>query len=450
MRPLLPFVLLAPSFVAFAADPEPAAPPAPAPAPAAAAPAPEAPLAPTAAAAPPADAPPALPLPKDPTAGDQQKPKAPNALKNLLFQKDSSDNGLKIAPWILLQTWGTLWDQDVSKQADPATYGDPEIDPGFSLARTRLGLAGESHGVNFALTFGTSAPYDVLSIQETNSIQLVDAYTRYTFAKNPLGPTSVSLGYVALPFGREGQMSSADLVFQDRAVGVHWTTPSREAGFVLGQVWRFNGRESGPSLNLRAGLFNGDANFFADNDPGLRVVGRLEFALGEAYRTFDYDLENAVGVGVSAMHADSLATKRTSLGADALVRVGPFAAWAEGTYVMVSPSDTTLDLPDVFAPTGQLGLSGQVSGFIPVMTGGLELAVRASTYDDALGVQDNGDVTLLHGAANWRYVVPGLDLGATFIHRIEVNGRSIPNDTFRLNAQLRFPAQAVDPQRKGS
>ena len=39
-----------------------------------------------------------------------------------------------------VQMWVTALDQDVDPLTDPASYGDPEDDPGFKIRRARLGL----------------------------------------------------------------------------------------------------------------------------------------------------------------------------------------------------------------------------------------------------------------------------------------------------------------------
>ena len=55
-------------------------------------------------------------------------------------------------PTVLLQTFATLFDQDEQRQADPAGYGDPEADIGFSVQRARVGLVGENEHFAYDLT----------------------------------------------------------------------------------------------------------------------------------------------------------------------------------------------------------------------------------------------------------------------------------------------------------
>ena len=62
----------------------------------------------------------------------------------------------------LLQVWGTLYDQDENPLTDPASYGDPEDDPGFKIRRARIGLGGQEAGARYDLTFGFSSGFDAL------------------------------------------------------------------------------------------------------------------------------------------------------------------------------------------------------------------------------------------------------------------------------------------------
>ena len=43
-----------------------------------------------------------------------------------------------LEPYALMQAWLTGMDQDVSAQADPSGYGDPEYDVGFKLRKLKV------------------------------------------------------------------------------------------------------------------------------------------------------------------------------------------------------------------------------------------------------------------------------------------------------------------------
>jgi hypothetical protein len=137
----------------------------------------------------------------------------------------AQDDASAMRSWAYLQTWATLHDQDISDQADPASYGDPEHDPGFSIARARLGLDGsvplgsasaESVDVGYALSVGVASPYDALSGSDED-VQLLDAYTRVAAPFNGHVFTT-SVGAQRVPFTRESLMSSSTLLFQERSV----------------------------------------------------------------------------------------------------------------------------------------------------------------------------------------------------------------------------------------
>ena len=138
--------------------------------------------------------------------------------------------------WGQLQTWATVSDQDEAVQADPATYGDPEADPGFTIARARFGIDGFlplgdrscCGQVDYAVSVGLGAPYDVLSTSDSD-LQIVDAFGRWANVYD-FGTTSIAAGVQRVPFSRDAMTSSARLVFQERAVGTAWLVPGRDAG----------------------------------------------------------------------------------------------------------------------------------------------------------------------------------------------------------------------------
>ena len=56
----------------------------------------------------------------------------------------ASNTTTTLRPWVQVQTWATLMDQDRDLQADPASYGDPEDDVGFPFAGRASVLTGTS------------------------------------------------------------------------------------------------------------------------------------------------------------------------------------------------------------------------------------------------------------------------------------------------------------------
>jgi len=359
---------------------------------------------------------------------------------------DDDASKAEITPLVQLQMWGTGYDQDQADQADGAGYGDPEHDVGFNLRRARVGLEGHKGALDFQLDFGLSAPYDAVRADGRPSprFAFANAFARGTVVAGP-GTGRASFGVVRVPFTRERLMSSRELTFQERAVGIAWIGPSQDLGVLLDY-------ELDVGLRAQAGVYNGGGNVFGDDNGGLLVAGRLEYARGDTYRTYG-EAEDGIdlGVGVAGYWNDDVATDEVAAELDALVRIYRLTILVEAATRFISPGDSSIDLPDAFDPTQQLGLTGQVSYWIPIgedvgtpaARSAIEAAARVGTFDDNMALSDNGDVLILHAGATWRNVTGGVDMGAGFIHREELGGRGIPNDTVRIWGQLRWPMRAV-------
>ncbi|MCA9567209.1 MAG: hypothetical protein KC656_05180 [Myxococcales bacterium] len=352
-----------------------------------------------------------------------------------------------MSPWGQLQVFTTLWDQDVSPTADPASYGDPEADPGFQLARARFGFTGvlpmrsdTAPRVDYGLSLGISTPYDALRLSDSG-VSMVDGYGRIRLSPG-VGETAVSLGLVKVPFSREALMSSQDLVFMERGVAAESLTSVRDVGGLLRQEIDLGEGDDAPLVAVSVGVFNGNASFLGDQDPGVMGSARIELAKGQTYRTWDPAGGVAYGVAASTILNSELATRTFAWNADGFVRVGRWSLLAELGHSTLTPTDTTLFAPDVFAKTGLMAWTAQTTWFQPLSDAeqdvpGVEIALRASSIDDDTGIRDNGDVLILHAGATVRSVLPMVDLGAGFIHREELAGASRPNDTIRIWTQLR-------------
>ncbi|NCG21016.1 MAG: hypothetical protein GWP91_18560 [Rhodobacterales bacterium] len=358
-----------------------------------------------------------------------------------IFIEDVPDQGT-LDVWGQLQVWGTLIDQDDSPVADPASYGDPELDPGFSIPRGRIGMNGFLPGApagvqaSWNISIGVATAYDVLTPSNSN-VQLVDGYGELTI-DGPIGPLAVVVGQHKVTFGREQLMASADLLFQERGIASEWISPARGVGASVGQTIPLGDAENAPEIAIRGGAWNGNGSFLGDDDPGILSAARVEFNLGETYQTWSHDLDSAAGVGISLSSDDALATTTSATGADVLARVKWVTLMAELSQSTLSPADSTLGIPAVTNPTKRFGLVGQLSFYVPVAgIGGLGIGGQFSAFDDSTALDDNGDVSVIHGGLTWRNMMQGLDLGAGYILRTETNGRSIDNDSIRAWVQMR-------------
>ena len=341
--------------------------------------------------------------------------------------------------WGQVQVWGTLLDQDTAVQADPATYGDPELDPGFNIPRGRMGFYGTLPSnqdwlqAQWAVGFGVGSVTDALRTSDTD-VQLIDGFGRILVGDNDM-LTSLTVGQQKVVLSREQLMSSRDLVFQDRGIIGDWLSHGRDTGATLAQQV---GVGDAGQVALRLGAYNGNASFLSDDDPGVALAGRLEFELGDSYRTWSPTLDSALGVGLNAFTNPTLGTKRDTVGGDLLARYKWVTFLAEYLTSGVQPGDSTVAPPSVSEATRQSGLTTQLSVFVPFNGGnGLEVAGRFATFDDAAAYEDNGDVQLIDAGFTWRNPIPGFDLGAGYIHRAEVHGRTIPNDSVRVWIQAR-------------
>jgi hypothetical protein len=342
------------------------------------------------------------------------------------------------AVWGQLQVWTTVTDEDATAVADAGGYGDPEADPGFSIPRGRIGFAGTlphtgSLWASYGLAVGVGTPYDALTTADAD-VQLVDAFGRLSLDAG-FGTTVLTLGQHKVAFGREQLMSSLHLVFQERAVIGEWLSPGRGTGVTLGQGIDIG--DSGQAA-VRLGVFNGNQSFLGDTDPGMLLSARGEIALGDTYRTWSHDLENALGVGGNFMSDAALATSETAIGADLLGRFKWITFLGEFSTSTLTPTATDVAAPTVAATTIRSGIAAQLSAYFPVSdTGGLEVAGRLGTFDDASQFDDYGDVSILHAGMTWRDAVPAVDLGAGYILRNETQGAAVPNNTIRIWTQFR-------------
>ncbi len=336
-------------------------------------------------------------------------------------------------PSVQLQSWVTAFDQDEDRLADPAGYGDPEADIGVSVPRARIGLEGETDSYEYSIIVGTTAPYDSLTPTETD-VGIVGAALAGKLEAGP-GELKIGVGTQRVPFGHERLVSSRHLMFQERAVGVQWTAPGYQAGIIADY-------ELDMGVRIRAGAFNGNAGIFGDDNDGFLFAARAEYANNDRYGRMPE--KGTIGVAASMYQDTGVATNTLAFGGDLVMRVGPLLVSSEVTSATLAPSRSDIDLPQVTEKTSRLGVTGELGVISEMERGGVQAGARFSLFDDNTALQDNGDVGILHaGVTRWD-LVPGFDVGAMFIHREELRGRGLPNDTARLWVQVRWPIESND------
>jgi hypothetical protein len=311
---------------------------------------------------------------------------------------------------------------DQDDVADATGYGDPEDDVGFKVKRFRLGLEGAERGLDWAFIVGLTAPYDGFDEQD-GSIEVVDAHLGYSW--KGLG---VQVGKDELPFSRDRMIASSEQTFTERGMIAEHISPGRELGATIwAQRW-------GAKLSL--GVYNSGGGLYGDDNLGKTLLGRVEYAYGDAdvYQTWGGSRKFAFGVGGGAFLTDDVSTATRAVGADAIVRVAGLTVLVDAALADVSPTNSDLGVPGVWSQTTRQGLTGQIGYGL----GAFEPAVKVSLYDDS---SVGGYTNLLAGLV-WHGLVDErgrdrLRVGGGYELRLEDADRTIPNDTVRLWIQGR-------------
>ncbi len=324
------------------------------------------------------------------------------------------------APYGQLQVWGIGWDQDQTAQADSAGYGDPEDDVGFKIRRARLGLTGTWGTVGYRIGVGYGSAFD--GIDTRSGLEIIDASLDYQVHPEVL----LRAGVMKVPFGRDNLMSSNDLTLGERSMIANHITPDRDVG-VLVQ----GGRQG---LSLQAGLFNGNADLAGDDNPGVLAVSRVSYSRGpgDLSRTFGTVEALTFGVGGNVAYNWDTATRTLAYGVDLGLRIGGLAVMLDIEAAHLTPSNTTVDQPDVLQPTLRDGAVLHVGYTLKDIW---EPALRLEWFDDD-PTTDGGEVALISAGFAAHLAEDRLQTGLAFVHRQETTGPTIQNDTLRGFVQV--------------
>ncbi len=331
-------------------------------------------------------------------------------------------------PYLLVQSWATVFDQDESALADPSGYGDPEDDVGFKIRRARAGFTGQSDMVKYSIILGMSTPYDGLISHPDQSIQVVDA----NVGLRPLlgVPLWVTAGVQKMPVSREQIMSSTDLPLATRAISSNWMVPNRDTGVVA----RYKVDQNNGKALIYAGVFNGNQSLAGDDNAGKMFVGRVDFTVGSAPTLKTYGVVDGitVGVGGDVVYDQGIATDELILGGDLIVRAQGLALLAEVRSGSLTPTDTTLDVPSVLTETEQFGYFAQLGYTVSAF----ELAARYSTFDDNTALDNAGDAGAIRAGVTWHSPTDSVRVGGGYQKRMETGSDEIANDSAVLWMQF--------------
>ena len=323
----------------------------------------------------------------------------------------------ELEPTILTQVWATVFDQDVDEQADAASWGDPEDDPGLKIRRARMGFEGSDGDFSYGVVVGMSSGFDARSTSD-GEIELVDAYGGWQFSPS----MAVLAGVQKVPYSREQLMSAGELVFQDRSVAATHIAPGRDVGVML-DANAFGG-------HIQLGVFNGNDSILGDDNAGFLFAGRASYTLGGDEPTSTWGVADGIvwSTGSNVLYNQGTATDELNLGADLLLKAGALSVLAEGHYSSISPTSTDVASPGVFSETARLGGMLQIG----YTQGLLEPAVRLEYFDDNSDSQDNGDIAIAMAGVTAHLSDDKVRAGVGFVHREELGGSAISNDTARF------------------
>ena len=331
-------------------------------------------------------------------------------------------------PYIMVQTYATLYDQDENTLADPAGYGDPEDDFGIKIRRARAGFTGKSDILKYAMIFGVASPYDALIAEPDTDAQLIDA----SISLKPIVGQRlwITAGTQKIPVSREQIMSSSDLALGTRAISSVWLVPNRETGVLVD----YTVGKKPSRVKLQAGAFNGSGSFLGDNNAGKMLVSRVELMNGQksSYKTYGVVENMVLGVGGDFYLDRDIAVDKMSYGGDVLFRMKGLAVLGEFRMATITPTNTDIAQPGVLTETQQMGYLAQVGYTIKEY----EIAARYQTFDDNTAVDNAGDAASVRGGVTWHGPKDVVRSGLAYEKRMEPGSDEIANDSVQMWFQL--------------
>jgi mono/diheme cytochrome c family protein len=309
--------------------------------------------------------------------------------------------------------------------------GDVAEQPGFRLRHGRFGLHGWAFSyLDFMISMETADAH----------VKPLDAWVAY----RPLSFLGAVLGAQKVPFSRFAMTSSSRGSLIERPLSVDALAPYRQMGMT------FEGTIGAGLASYALGVYNGldrHTNFhegYVENPvfQGNRfnkvsVAGRLSLEPLGAVGPDMADLDEGglrLGVGMSVLHNEGATTRTTAWTADVVVKVAGLHFIAEYLADTSEPTIRPTTPQTIPAQADRFGVIGEV-GYM-LLPSQLGVTARVEWFDDDEAVDNSGDQLVATGGLQYYWHRHHFKAALNYIHREELFGPSLDNDTLLLSAHF--------------
>ncbi len=302
---------------------------------------------------------------------------------------------------------------------------------GFRIRRARLGVAGRvSEDWHYELEL------DLID-EDNGGNALIDANIKY----QPIEWVWIRAGAGKPGFSRTLSTSSGDMQFMERPF---WVNLERATDTHMLDLDHQVGLSAGGQVSLfsyEVGVFNGSPGFSkGDMNDGLLYVLRLGVGMGEMGKT-EADLERGDfrwKLGLSGYVNHDAAAEYRGAGVDFSFKVIGISFYAEAVWAKGIPNVASEYVTSELDETERWGMYAQAGYMLPFDFMDLELAARFAIMDDAVHIDDEGDLWELTAGINAYFLGDIIKVMINYVRREEMNGRPIDNDMAAAMLQLKF------------